>query len=363
GAPARMSFLQPLALLLAALSVPLLLLYFLKVRRRQATVPSLMLWKPSLRDREASTFFQRLQRDPLLILQLLALLALAFALARPAVTVMGHGAKRIVIVLDSSASMKATDVEPSRFVRAQREALGLVGRLGVGAEVMVIEAAVQPRVLAPFSRDRQLTLAAIRGAQPRDLPNRLGEAVRTARALLGQGSRAETHAFTAGAHRFRRPRGRRRRLCRHSARPRHHRPAREPRQSLPREGAVDRSPGQARGAQARRLPRGHGDFRRGGPRWRQPHKARARPLRPRQYRAARCAHRGAGTHRDARDHGLGPEASDHAPGGLRQDRHPGRHARAAPGRGEDPGGGRGRPSRLPPGGAEPEGRLLRLRPL
>src|SRR6266568_7149348 len=135
-----------------------------------------------------------------LALLLAALLALAFALARPAVTVMGHGAKRIVIVLDSSASMKATDVEPSRFVRAQREALGLVGRLGVGAEVMVIEAAVQPRVLAPFTRDRQLTLAAIRGAQPRDLPNRLGEAVRTARALVGQDSRAEIHVFTDGAH-------------------------------------------------------------------------------------------------------------------------------------------------------------------
>src|SRR5262249_23105654 len=185
-------------------SVPLLLLYFLKVRRRQATVPSLMLWKPSLRDREASTFFQRLQRDPLLILQLLALLALAFALARPAVTVMGYGAKRIVIVLDTSrdtpASRKATDVAPSRFGRAQREALALVSRLGVGAEVMVIEAAVQPRVLAPFSRDRQLTLAAIRNAQPRDLPNRLGEAVRPARALVGQDPRAEIHVFTDGAH-------------------------------------------------------------------------------------------------------------------------------------------------------------------
>ena len=37
---------------------------------------SLLLWEPALRDREASTFFQRLQRDPLLILQILALLAL-----------------------------------------------------------------------------------------------------------------------------------------------------------------------------------------------------------------------------------------------------------------------------------------------
>src|SRR5882762_9888684 len=122
-----MSFLSPLALLAGLLTVPLLLLYFLKVRRRQATVSSLLLWNPALRDREASTFFQRLQRDPLLILQVLILLALAVALARPAVTVMGHGAKRIVIVLDTCASMKATDVSPSRFVRAQRLALDLVG--------------------------------------------------------------------------------------------------------------------------------------------------------------------------------------------------------------------------------------------
>src|SRR6202521_1974220 len=142
-----MSFLSPLALATFALALPIVLLYFLKVRRREQTVPSLLLWAPALRDREASAFFQRLQRDPLLILQLLVLLALALALARPAVTVMGHGAKRIVVVLDTSASMKATDVSPSRFVRAQREALALVGGLGTGAEVMVIEAAVQPRVL------------------------------------------------------------------------------------------------------------------------------------------------------------------------------------------------------------------------
>jgi len=195
-----MSFLSPLALLVGALSVPLLLLYFLKVRRRQATVSSLLLWSPALRDREASTFFQRLQRDPLMILQLLALLALALALARPAVTVMGHGAKRIVVVLDTSASMKATDVSPSRFVRAQREALDLVGGLGAGAEVMVIEAGVQPRVLAPFGHDRERTRSAIRSAYARDLPNRLGEAVRTARALVGLDARAEIHVFTDGAH-------------------------------------------------------------------------------------------------------------------------------------------------------------------
>src|SRR5215471_1597554 len=129
-----MSFLTPLALVTFALSLPLVLLYFLKVRRRERRVSSLLLWESSRRDREASAFFQRLQRDPLLVLQILALLALTLALARPAVTVSGYGAKKVVVVLDASASMKATDVSPTRFVSAQREALGLVSRLGEGAE-------------------------------------------------------------------------------------------------------------------------------------------------------------------------------------------------------------------------------------
>ena len=195
-----MSFLSPLAFLLFALAVPLLLLYFLKVRRREKSVSSLLLWDPALRDREASAFFQRLQRDPLLLLQILALLALTLALARPAVTLKGQGAQRTVIVLDTSASMKATDVGPSRFVAAQREALAFLNRLPAGTEVMVIEAGIQPRVLVPFSRDRERITSALKAIEARDLPNRLSEAIRTARALTARDPAAEIRVFTDGAH-------------------------------------------------------------------------------------------------------------------------------------------------------------------
>ena len=194
-----MSFLSPLAFLLFALALPLVLLYFLKVRRRERPVSSLLLWAPALRDREASTFFQRFQRDPLLILQILLLLALAAALARPTVTLMGYGARRLVVVMDVSASMKASDVSPSRFRVAQREALGLVHRLGRGAEVMVVEAGLQPRVVVPFTRDRERIVAGINGLQARDLPNRLAEALRTARSLTLQDPASEIHVFTDGA--------------------------------------------------------------------------------------------------------------------------------------------------------------------
>ena len=194
-----MTFLSPFAFLLFALSLPLVMLYFLKVRRRERRVPSLLLWAPALRDREASAFFQRLQRDPLLILQLLALLALTLALARPTATVLGDGARKVVVVLDNSASMKAKDVSPSRFDRAKGEAAALVRRLSEGAEVMVIESGVQPRVTAALSRDRDRALDAIWAARAHDLPHRLTESIRIARALVGTDPRAEIHVFTDGA--------------------------------------------------------------------------------------------------------------------------------------------------------------------
>jgi Ca-activated chloride channel family protein len=194
-----MSFLTPLAFALFGLALPLVLLYFLKVRRHEQRVPSLLLWEPSLRDREASAFFQRLQRDPLLILQILALAALTLALARPALTVMGQGARKVVVVLDASASMKARDGGILRFAAARAQAAALVGRLGEGAEVMVVETGVHPRVLAPLTRDRERAVAALRTGQPRDLPNRLLEAIRTARALVGSDPRAEIYVFTDGA--------------------------------------------------------------------------------------------------------------------------------------------------------------------
>jgi len=193
------SFLSPLAFAILGVAAPLVLLYFLKVRRRERRVSSLMLWGAELRDREASAFFQRLQRDPLLILQILALIALAVALARPVVTVSGEGARKVVVVLDTSASMKARDVSPSRFEAARAEAASFVRRLGEGAEIMVIESGVQPHVTAALGRDRDRALSAIRAARPRDLPQRLPEALRTARALVGADPRAEIHVFTDGA--------------------------------------------------------------------------------------------------------------------------------------------------------------------
>ena len=82
---------------------------------------------------------------------------------------------------------------------AAAEAAALVRRLGEGAEVMVIETGVQPYVVAALGRDRDRALAAIRHAHARDLPHRMPDAIRTARALVGADPRAEIYVYTDGA--------------------------------------------------------------------------------------------------------------------------------------------------------------------
>ncbi|MEM1417453.1 MAG: BatA domain-containing protein, partial [Myxococcota bacterium] len=77
------AFLEPWALLWLLLLVPLIVLYVLKRRRRERVVGSTLLWEEALRDLRAERPFRRLLPRVALLLQALAIVALAFALARP----------------------------------------------------------------------------------------------------------------------------------------------------------------------------------------------------------------------------------------------------------------------------------------
>ncbi len=125
-----MDVLNPLAFWFALLAIPIVLLYLLRLRRRAQPVSSTLLWRRAILDREANTLWQRLRRNVLLFLQLATLAFLIFALARPYLQAPGGPSRQVIVLLDASASMQATDVRPSRFEAARAQVRALIERWG-----------------------------------------------------------------------------------------------------------------------------------------------------------------------------------------------------------------------------------------
>ena len=161
-----MSFLTPLFLLLSLLAIPIIVMYMLRLRRREVLVSSTLLWQKLLRDREANAPWQRLRRNLLLLLQLLILAALVLALARPFIPVPSIVSGSVVVLLDASASMQATDVAPSRFEAAKAEVHRFINDLGGGDQMTIIKAGQTPSVLVAAAGDRNLLRRALDEAQP-----------------------------------------------------------------------------------------------------------------------------------------------------------------------------------------------------
>src|SRR6478609_3056197 len=93
------SFITPLAgIIAAALSISaLLVLYFLKLRRREIVVSSTILWRKAVQDLQVNAPFQKLRRNLLLLLQLLVLAHLCLALSRP-VSNFTPGASKLSVI-------------------------------------------------------------------------------------------------------------------------------------------------------------------------------------------------------------------------------------------------------------------------
>lgn len=151
-----MSLIAPLALLAAAVVGPLIVaMYLLKLRREERTVSSTFLWQRMVRDVEANAPWQKLRRSLLLLLQLLLMLLLVFALARPFFAAQGISGRNLIIILDHSASMGATDEPPTRLQAAKEQAFRLIDQLPDGGRATVIAAGGQMEVPAAATSDRR----------------------------------------------------------------------------------------------------------------------------------------------------------------------------------------------------------------
>ncbi len=140
-----MNLIQPVALW-ALLAVPLILLfYILRPRHRRLIVPSVRLWQHLPSDLEGRPRWRLPISSLLLALQLIVAAATAFALARPAFP--GPVRQHLILLLDTSPTMLATDVQPNRLGLAVEDARAAVARLSPDDQVTLISIEPLPRVL------------------------------------------------------------------------------------------------------------------------------------------------------------------------------------------------------------------------
>jgi len=173
--------LDPRGLLLLAGLVPLVVLYVLKIQRRRQRVSSTLLWSSARRDLLARHPLRKLLPEVPLLLEILALAALAVALARPSSRAGNLDGDHLAVVIDASASMATRMGGPAgartRMDEAKRRAEEVVSNLAPGADAMVLEAGRDARVVAPLDRDPRRLQAAIAGVAVREVEGNLAAAV------------------------------------------------------------------------------------------------------------------------------------------------------------------------------------------
>jgi Ca-activated chloride channel family protein len=194
-----MPFLAPLALA-GLLFLPVVVaMYLLKLRRDERPVPSTLLWQRLVADVEANAPWQRLRRSLLLLLQLLLVVLLAALAARPFLERPAGLARDLVVVIDTSASMAATDVSPNRLAAAKGAVIEALRDLPADGRVSVIAAGRTARVVVNGTSDLGRVRAAIDGLAVSPSTGDLGDALNLADALAARAGDAQILVATDAA--------------------------------------------------------------------------------------------------------------------------------------------------------------------
>jgi Ca-activated chloride channel homolog len=128
---------------------------------------------------------------------MLGLTALLISLARPvAVLAVPREQSSVMLVLDVSGSMSASDLQPSRMEAARQAARAFVNALPADTSVGLVAFSGEANIEAPLTRDRNVVLRAIANLQPGG-GTAIGEGLSRALAHLEQQSGTAQDAIPA----------------------------------------------------------------------------------------------------------------------------------------------------------------------
>jgi hypothetical protein len=188
-----MTWLQPWAVWFLAGLPLIVLLYLLKVRRRPATVSTLIFWQRVVQEHRRRALFHRLRSLFSLLLHLLIFALIVAALARPTFDRFIRDGASTVLVLDVRARMQATEADgETRFAKATREILAMVRDASPGRQFALLTAGPQGSVILPFSGNERALREAVEKLTPTDAGGNLAPALDLAASMLATRQGAKT---------------------------------------------------------------------------------------------------------------------------------------------------------------------------
>lgn len=193
-----MLFLNPSAWYWAILAIPIVALFLLKMRTRRVSVGSVMFWQQVAEEKPPRALWLRIRHLASLLVQLALLLLLVTGLSQPVWESLAETPGRIVVVLDTSASMQAGENGETRFEMAVASVHSLIESLN-GRDRMAIVSASQPaHVVCGLTSHVGTLRQALTEMTCTDCPTALPDAVGIAERLLGSASDSEIRVITDG---------------------------------------------------------------------------------------------------------------------------------------------------------------------
>jgi hypothetical protein len=170
---------------LALLLVPLVIVYFLKLRRTRQQISSLALWYQVINDQRVNSPFQKFKRNLLLLLQILALTCLVLAAMQPFLPRSSVRAQYQPVLIDCSASMGSLDAPGGerRLDAAKKQVLTLIDNLLPDQRVSLVAFGSTARRLTDFTDNKAILRDAISQLDVVPVPSQTVDALRMTQAL------------------------------------------------------------------------------------------------------------------------------------------------------------------------------------
>ena len=194
-----MLFINPLGFLLLGLIPVLIIIHSLKPKARDVHVTTFFLWRQVIQEESARFRLRRFVNNLPLLLQILLIVIASLALSQPAIIFKTPKIGNLILVMDTSASMKTQTGERLRFDKARDKALQLIDELADDSKAAIITAGHTAELVTAFTNDHNRLSESINNLQPADVSGNLENALYLALSFLDPEREDWIYVVTDGA--------------------------------------------------------------------------------------------------------------------------------------------------------------------